>query len=135
MFKALQYDAGRTKELAVVDAQSISKGDALQFDGGEAKRAESDTHNVRFVALESVDTADSDTILAIQTYGVEFEADCQNATNQDQVGVSNALQDEGKVNNDSTENGNAFVVTEIVGETGENGDKKVRGYFLDRVDT
>lgn len=130
MFKPLQYDSGRTKELAVKDGETISKGDALQFDSGKVKRATSATDNVRFVALEGVTDASSDTILAVQTHGVEFEADCTNATNADQVGVSNALTDHEYVNNTNTETGNAFVVTQIVGAAA---DKKVRGYFLDRV--
>jgi len=130
MFKPLQYDSGRTKELAVKDGETISKGDALQFDSGKVKRAASGTHNVRFVALEGVTKASDAKILAVQTHGVEFEADCTNTTNIDQVGVSNALTDHEYVNNTNTETGNAFVVTKIVGAAA---DKKVRGYFLDRV--
>ncbi len=131
-FTPLQYDSGLIKEMKVKDGEDISKFDALQFDGGEVKRAESGTRTVRFVSLQDISSASSDYILALDVRGVEFEADCTNNTAQDQVGLGQSLTDHEAVANDNTETDNedAFVITQLVGAAA---DKKARGYFLDRT--
>jgi len=131
-FVPLQYDSGMTKMMKIKDGESVSKFDALQFDSGEVKRAESDTRTVRFISLQDVSSADDEYILALDVRGVEFEADCDNDTDQDQVGLGQSLQDHKEVDNDNTETDNedAFVITQIVGKDSE---QKVRGYFLDRT--
>ncbi|MFW5902986.1 MAG: hypothetical protein ACOCTT_03800 [archaeon] len=129
MFKPIQYDNGKTKEMAVKDGEDISKGDALQFDSGEVKRATSSTETVRFVSLEDVSSASDDVALCLDVRGVEFKADCANETDQDQVGVGQDLDDHEAIDNNSTAADNCFMVTELVGVAA---DKKVRGYFLDR---
>lgn len=132
-FKPLQYDSGKLKKLVAKETETISKFDALQFDDGEVKRAVSGTVNVRFVALESVaSAADGQEILALDVRGVEFEADCENETAQDQVGLANALNDHEELDNTNTEGSgeDTFVVTQLVGAAAN---KKVRGYFLDKI--
>jgi len=135
MFKPLQYDSGKIKSLVMDDDATVSKGDALQFSSGVVKRAESDTYNVRFVSLEDKTTAASETtteILCLDVRGVEFEADCTNNTGQDQVGTANALTDHGYLANTNNEGSgeDTFVITQLVGA---DTDKKVRGYFMDKI--
>ncbi len=132
-FKPLQYDSGKIKKLVARTSEAIGKFDALQFDAGVVKRAAAATVNVRFIALESVASATAgQEILALDVRGVEFEADCTNATGQDQVGRANALTDHVAIANTNTEGAgeDTFVVTQLVGATAN---KKVRGYFLDKI--
>jgi hypothetical protein len=132
-FTPLQYDGGKIKELVAKEGETISKFDALQFDAGLVKRAAAATVNVRFVSLQDVASAESgEKILALDVRGVEFEADCTNNTAQDQVGLANALTDHEEVDNTNTEGAgeDTFVITQLVGVAG---DKKARGYFMDKI--
>ncbi len=132
IFTPLQYDSGRVKELPVKDDNTISKGDPLAFTGGYAHRAVNTATEVRFVALQDVVSPETDsdgdkTVLAVQTKGVEFEAQTQENTLQAHVDNVYKLHSTRVV--DQNEAGDVFLVVETVGPTG---DKKVRGYFLDR---
>jgi len=135
IFKPLQYDSGKTKDLALAYGETVAKGDPLMFDGGYVKKADAtETNAVRYVALEGdTCTATGDTILAVETRGVEFEAQCTANSAQSQVGtitnLSSVAGSTGKVSN-STATGNIFLITQTVGPAA---DKLVRGYFLDRV--
>ncbi len=131
-FKPLQYDSGLIKEMQAKEGEAISKFDALQFEAGEVKGADSGTVPVRFVALEGVASAASgQKILCLDVRGVEFEADCTNETAQNQVGVAQDLTDHEYLANDTTASDDCFVITQLVGPVTA---KKVRGYFLDSKD-
>lgn len=134
IFKPLQYDSGKVKELLVLNDTTISKGDAIDFSGGYAIRADENATEVRFVALQDVVSPDTDsdgdqTVLAMRTDGVEFEAETTANSAQAQVNVVYALKETTRVVDNETE-GDVFLVTGLVGPAA---DKKVRGYFLDRV--
>ncbi len=131
IFKPLQYDSGKIKTMKAGDNKTFEKGDPLKFVSGKAERSDADADEVRFIALESVeDSADEQEFLALYTGGVEFEAETQADTDQDQVDQVFALHADRNVENSTSYTaGDVFLVTEIVGVTA---DKKVRGYFLDR---
>jgi hypothetical protein len=134
IFKPLQYDSGKVKELLVENDTTIEKGDALSFTGGYANRADENATEVRFVALQGVVSPDTDSdgdkkVLAMMTDGVEFEAETSVNTAQAQVNVVYALKASTRVVDNETP-GDVFLVTGLVGPAA---DKKVRGYFLDRV--
>lgn len=135
IFTPLQYDSGRMNYLKVGGSKTILKGDPLEIaSDGYAQRANASTTEVRWVALEAAsDTTEGDEILAVYTRGIEFEAKCATDTAQEQVDLVFALDSDRKVEN--TKSGtyteaNVFLVNSLVGATT---DKKVRGYFLDRV--
>ncbi len=137
IFTPIQYDSGRTKVLEAGGIKTFSKGDALTFSSGQAEQAKDGVSMVRFVALEDVTNSTAgDKFLATYTgHGIEFEAQTVADTNQDQVDLVFDLDDtHGKVENTKSGSytaGNVFVVADIVGVPA---DRKVRGYFLDRVD-
>ena len=133
IFTPLKYDSGRIVKLLVENDTTIAKGDALSFTGGYANRADETDTEVRFVALEAVVSPDSDTdgdqsVLAVLTQGVEFEAETTASTAQAQVGLVYKLKATTRVVDNEAE-GDVFLVTGLVGAAA---DKKVRGYFLDR---
>jgi hypothetical protein len=135
IFTPLQYDSGRMNYLKVGGSKTISKGDPLEIaSDGYAERADENTTGVRWVALESASsTTEGDEILAVYTKGIEFEAECAANTAQAQVDLVFALDSNRKVENtlDGTyTEADVFLVTSLVGATT---DKKVRGYFLDRI--
>ncbi len=131
IFTPLQYDSGKTKDLALEYGETVEKGDPLTFDGGYVKKADdNETSAVRYVALEGdTCTATGDTILTVSTRGVEFEAQCQAETAQTQAGTVVDLHTNSKLRNDLA-TGDIFCIVETVGPAA---DKLVRGYFLDRV--
>lgn len=134
IFEAKQHDSGKIQHLKVGADKTISKGDALDIASGYAERATSADTTVRFVALEDAsDTSQGDEILALYVEGIEFEAECEDDSAQDQVGEVFELSSNRKVENTDDGGytaGDVFLVTGIVGAAS---DKKVRGYFLDRV--
>jgi hypothetical protein len=135
IFTPLQYDSGRASYLKVGGSKTISKGDPLEIaSDGYAQRADASTTEVRWIALESVsDTTEGDEIYAVFTKGIEFEAECAANTAQEQVDLVFALDSNMKVENTKSvtyTEANVFLVTKLVGVAA---DKKVRGYFLDRV--
>lgn len=134
IFEAKQHDTGMLQKLEVGGSKTIEKGDALDIASGYAERATSADNTVRFVALEDAsDTTEGDEILALYVDGIEFEAECEANTAQDQVGQVFGLGTNRKVENTDDGGytaGDVFLVTGIVGAAS---DKKVRGYFLDRV--
>ncbi len=134
IFTPLQYDSGKVKELLVKDGEDITKGDALEFDDGLVKKATSVAVSY-FVALESITNAvaaNNDSILALYVDGVEFEATTSHNTDQaTQVGFIADIDANGVLDNDSLD-GDAFLITKVVGPAA---DMKVRGYFLDRINS
>lgn len=134
IFKPLQYDSGKMKELQTGASKTIKKGDPLKFTSGLAEKAGAADETVRFISLQGVSgTSANDPLLALYVGGVEFEATTRANTDQDQVDSVFNLHADGTVENTksgSYTDGDAFLVTEIVGVAT---DKKVRGYFLDRV--
>ncbi len=134
IFTPLQHDSGKVKELLVENDTTIEKGDALSFTGGYANRADETDTTVRFVALQGVVSPDTDSdgdkkVLAMMTDGVEFEAETHANSGQAQVNVVYALKASTRVVDNETP-GDVFLVTGLVGPAAN---KKVRGYFLDRV--
>lgn len=134
IFTPLKYDSGRIVKLLVENDTTITKGDALSFTSGYANRADETDTEVRFVALESVVSPETDTdgdqsVLAVLTQGVEFEAETTANSAQAQINVVYALKASTRVVDNETP-GDVFLVTGLVGAAA---DKKVRGYFLDRV--
>ena len=131
LFKPLQYDSGKTKDIAITYGSTVAKGDPLSFTSGYAALAGTgEITAVRFVAMQGdTITATGDTVLAVKTFGIEFEATTAANTAQSQVGAECNLNATGEVDNNFA-TGDIFVITETVGAAA---DKLVRGYFLDRV--
>lgn len=130
IFKALQYDSGKVKQLKLADASTLVKGDPIAFTTGEARLAINTDNECEFVALADASSTVANpagTILAVLTQGVEFEAKTKENTAQSQVGVVYKLHSDGTVDNGTA--GNCFLVTKLVGPAAN---KTVRGYFLSR---
>ncbi|MFW6196234.1 MAG: hypothetical protein ACOC5D_02755 [Thermoplasmatota archaeon] len=134
IFEAKQHDTGKLQTLETGADKTISKGDPLAFSNGYVERATDSANTVRFVALENAsDTDEGDELLALYVQGIEFEAETAANTAQDQVGMVFGIDSDRKVENTDSggyTDGDVFLVTGIVGAAS---DKKVRGYFLDRV--
>lgn len=131
-FNPIQYASGMTKMLVAGAEKEIKKGDPITFSSGLAQTAvNTEATAVRFVALQDLTTVegeDTTEFLALDVRGVEFEAQTKEDSAQAQVGVAYTLHTDSTVANDSA--GHIFVVTQLVGPATA---KKVRGYFLDRV--
>lgn len=130
IFEPLQYDSGLIKQLEADTIANVEKGDPLYLDDGVAKVADDNQDTVRWVALQTGEGLDgSDDLLALYVDGVEFVAETDSEPDAEDVGEVYDLDADGNVDLDSS-NGNVFYVAEIEGPAS---DKKVRGYFLDRV--
>lgn len=116
MFKALQYDSGKTIKLPAAISQTIVKGDVLVFASGYLAVAASTTEDAYAVALEDVTTDGSShtEVLCLPVAGVRFEADCDAVASIADIGTRCDLATKATLNPDATTE-KIFLIDEIVG--------------------
>lgn len=129
-FIPVMRSSGKSVELPVEASATITKGDALEFDGGYAQRATSASTDIRFVAAEDCDNSagsDGDKVVnAIQTVGVRFEGTTAGTAAQTHVGTFIDLTDHDTLNQAASTT-NVFYVDEFVDTA------TVRGHFVSNV--
>ena len=117
--------------LQTASANTVAKGDALEFNSGYADRADSSTAEIHAVAMQDQTTAGTALDLEIMwvQVGVECICDTAGSTSQALVGTYLDLTDHDTVNQ-AASNVNVFFVRGLVGATT---DKQVRGIFVNIV--
>lgn len=116
-FRPVRWSSGKSVLLPVEASATISKWDALEFDGGFAQRATSASTDIRFVALEDCDNSagsDGDKVVnAVKTEGMRFEGDTAGTAAQTHVGTFIDLTDHDTLNQAASTT-NAFYVDEFI---------------------
>lgn len=129
-FKPLYPTAGRSVVLPVEASASVTKGDALSFDGGYAQLATSADTCIRFVALEDCDNSSgadgAKNVNALDVRNQRFEGTTNSTAAQTMVGTYIDLTDEATLN-EAASTTNVFFVDEFV-DTGT-----LKGYFVSNV--
>lgn len=112
-------------------ANTVAKGDALEFESGYANRADSSDAEIHAVAMQDQTTAGSALDLQIMWTqdNPEFEGDTNSTTSQALVGTYIDLTDHATLN-EAASSTNVFFVRGLVGATT---DQKVRGIFINNV--
>jgi hypothetical protein len=104
-FRPVNYEEGKVQLVKAADAQAIVKGDALVDNGsGYLALAASNTAvDIKYIAMETVTTtADGQLVLALPTDGVRFNADCDAAPAQTDVGTYCDLAGDSTLNPDAS---------------------------------
>jgi hypothetical protein len=134
MYKPLRYDAGKLTTIkdGTASSTTITKFDALAWTGGYLRRAIGTDVEVRLLAMEDVTTAGGahEDIQVLITNGVEFECDTTGNTAVTMRGTKVDMTDHEYLDEDSAGTDYAFYITEKIGAAA---DKKVRGYFVQKV--
>jgi hypothetical protein len=130
MLTPLRYDDGKITKLKMNQSSTITKFDALVFNGGYLERGVSTSTEVRFIALEDNVTGagEYDEILVLPVKGVEFECDTDANMAQSYLGTQVDLTDHNSIA-PATSTYDVFYITAMIGATT---DKKCRGYFLEK---
>lgn len=133
MFRPIRYEEGRMEKLPLAASQTVTKGDALQWNGGYLEVATTSSADVRFVAMQDVTTvANQHTeCLVLPVEGVEFEADCDGVVSIDDRGTYASLASKSTVNPDDSTT-DSFYIKNYVGK--EEITKKVVGHFVHALD-
>lgn len=119
--------------MGVATSTTVTKGDALVDNGSGylTTAANSTAVDIKFVAAETVTTtADGQLVKVWRTEGVVFEADCDAAPAQTDVGTVADLGAKDNVNPDASTH-DLFYIDSIVGTVGTS--TKVRGRFVGGV--
>lgn len=131
MFNPIRYDSGKLERVKVANSVAVIKGAAMVDDGnGLLTLATSSTaKDIEYVAMETVTTTVAgQLVLMVRTDGVQFEADCDNAPAQTDVGTVCDLATNSQVNPDASTN-NLFFIESIVGTVAVS--TKVLGHFVE----
>lgn len=130
MFEPKHYDGGKLETVQLESGQACSKGSALELSGGYYRKADSDTSEVRFVAMEDKSAASGGQDLeVVRTDGVVFKADTNGNVQQSDVGTKADLTDHTTVNESASTN-DVFILDRVIGDSG---DKEVRGVFVQKT--
>ena len=128
-FRPQEKDDGKIISVAAATTQTIVKGDLLADNGSgylavmSADAGTPPTH----VAQETITTtANGDMVLCMRTMGVIFEADCEDAPAQTDVGTYCDLASKSTLDPDSSTD-DLFYIESIVGTVGTS--TKVIGWF------
>ena len=132
-FKPILNDDGKSVMCGCATGQTITKYCALADNGsGYLSTADSTTQNVTHVALETVTTtSNGQQVLCLDVQGVKFEADCDAAPAQTDVGTLADLASSTTINPDSSTN-DVFFIEDIVNAEGKT--TVVKGYFRQQSD-
>jgi hypothetical protein len=117
---------GKLTQVAAANSTTITKGDALVDNGsGYLTTASAGTAvDVRYVAAETVTTTSTGQLVKVwRTDGVTFEADCDAAFAQTDIGTEADLAAAGQVNPDASTNDIFYI------EGPGSSTTKVRGHF------
>lgn len=131
MFNPIRFDNGKLERMKVANSVAVLKGAAMVDNGsGLLTLASSSTAvDIEYVAWETVTTtASGQLVLMLKTDGVQFEADCDNAPAQTDVGTVCDLATNSTVNPDAVTN-TLFYIESIVGTVGTS--TKVLGHFVE----
>lgn len=131
MFTPIRYDSGKLEKVQAATSQTIVKGDALVDNGSGylAVATSSTAVDIEYVAMETVTTtANGQYVLCVRTDGVQFEADCDAAPAQTDVGTLADLASVSTINPDASSN-DLFYIESIVGTVGTS--TKVLGHFVE----
>jgi len=128
-FKPRQYDAGHTDEISKASGTTVTKYDALAWEGGYLTPATSGTTEVPYVSLETNSDSGTTAVLVVRAAGssIIYEADTNaNPVQATDVGVKADLTDKDTLNESASSN-DVFQIVDIVGVES---DKLVRGFFI-----
>ena len=128
-FVPYQGECGKTVEMSAADATAFTKGNAVVDNGSGLITNASAGGNVdvRYIAAETVTTTSSgQKVLCWKTEGVTFEADCDAAWAQTDVGTEADLAAAGTVDPDASTD-DVFYIERGVGLAGTG--TKVIGHF------
>ena len=133
-FRPVNYDEGKNVLIPAKASITFVKGNALADDGaGYITNATSSTAvDVEYIAAESVtsDSTDGVTLLnCIPTRGTRFNADCDAAPAQTDVGTLADLAAAGTVNPDASANDLFFIESIDLSGGAVGTSTKVFGYF------
>ncbi len=131
-FKPIRYDCGQLDQIKMAASATVAKYDAVDYASGYLQRATSSSTECRYVAMEDRVTGSGENteLLVLKTDGVEFEADtAADPVVATDVGVKADLTDHDTLNESASSN-DVFLITKVVGATT---DRKVRGYFVQKV--
>lgn len=133
-FRPVNFDQGKVVLLPAKASITFVKGNALVDDGsGYITNAGSGTAvDIQYIAAESVVSASTDgatLISCIPTRGVRFNADCDAAPAQTDVGTLADLAAAGTVNPDASSNDLFFIESIDLSGGAVGTSTKVFGYF------
>ena len=126
-FIPLNYEEGKIVNLPMSTGETVVVGQVTVADtDGYYITGASSAEDVRYVALEAaVTTADGQRVRHIETEGVRFLVDTDNAPAQTDVGTWCDLADKSTLNPDASSNAQFYLESAILPLTA----KKVTGYF------
>lgn len=133
MFTPIRYADGKLQKVGVATSVAVVKGAAMVDNGsGYLDLATSSTAvDIEFVAMETVTTtSNGQLVLMVRTDGVQFEADCDAAWAQTDVGTLCDLATNSTVNPDASTH-DLFYIEAGVGVAGTG--TKVIGHFVEGV--